>query len=167
MEWETHIPINSDGILLDLEDGSKISGKNGDFEISLEYQKVFNRLSKIDEFKTEPFSISRKCIPDFLLTIKEGDSSKSIILDAKYRASVPAIKEGLRDIHIYRDTIRDSNNKQALFGAFIITPSHVSEANFYYTNEYRSRFKFGGFDLSPGDLDKEKELEDFFLQLSI
>jgi hypothetical protein len=102
--------------------------------------------------------MSKDCYPDIVLKLRRGGSLRTIILDAKYRASRESIHAALCDIHIYRDAIRRDAENSAVHAAFILTPAHHGDSQRYYTEDYREKFAFGGFDLAPRNQTQVGEL---------
>jgi hypothetical protein len=147
VEWKNEIDLPTDNLLLKLKAGSSIQGTLVDSTISLTFQKSYGN-RKPDN---RPFSISKTCIPDFVLQIETGNDRRIIIFDAKYRSSGTSLQDALDDMHVYRDAIRSDTDTSAIHAAFILTPAHAVNANRYYSEEYRDEFFLGGFDLSPGN----------------
>lgn len=143
--WESNISISPSRLLLDLKNGSSLDGVWGSGQISLVFQQKYTKTQDSNGL----FSISKTCIPDIVLTVKTCDEVRTIILDAKYRSSWESIHAALSDIHVYRDAIRTDGDQPAIDAAFILTPAHHAGLDRYYTDDYRSRFHFGGFDLLP------------------
>jgi hypothetical protein len=98
-----------------------------------------------------PSSISRRCIPDVVITINGDTRHRTLVFDAKYRSSAEAILAGFNDMHVYRDAIRETCERSAIDAAFVVTPDHPPSLHQLYQEAYRASFGFGGFDLRPGE----------------
>ena len=114
-------------------------------KITLTFQRVFGKQSD----DAGLFSISKTCIPDVVLEVERGTVRKTIIFDAKYRASRDSIHAALSDMHVYRDAIRKSADEPGIHAAFIVTPAHHADLQRYYNEDYRHEYRFGAYDLSP------------------
>jgi hypothetical protein len=143
--WTHHIKIAEGNLLFSLRAGTCIEGTDGNRTFRLIFQKSYGANCA----DSQAFSISKNCIPDIVLEIDDESRRRVVILDAKYRSSEDSIHSALSDIHVYRDAIRESLTKSAIYAAFILTPAHSAATNRYFTDEYRKAFRFGGFDLSP------------------
>ncbi len=160
-EWKERITSSGRGLLLALPDGSSLVGSRGDIRIILEYQKHFSPHDK----SPAAFSISKECIPDIVLTRQDSTGCRTLVLDVKYRSGIESIHQALFDIHVYRDAIRNSSFQSAVYAAYILTPAHAKEAERYFTDDYRKDFRFGGFDLSPGNTQKGEDLRRALIEL--
>jgi len=120
------------------------------------------------EFWIEPDrrgSFSRIMTPDVAVTREPsapGESSRLIILDAKYRID-EGLNAALNSIHTYRDAlVREAENGEVegiVTAAYLLTP-YVPELGSAYRDtplpgrlfhpEYRSKFRFGAVTLRPG-----------------
>ena len=146
--------LNGRGFVYDIPDYTRMVGKGQDIEVKFVFQRKFNSYS-FDKQCDEFFSISKTLIPDYIIQVKTRHKTKLIILDAKYRTNGQSIHEGLRDIHVYRDALRNGQSLAGAWGAFIITPGHCGGSeSLYFTSEYRDKHKFGCFILKPGGLDQ-------------
>lgn len=154
LSW-TSLSINQSGIICVLPDGIKLRGRGEGIEIELTYQRKFNSIREGVEVNGFG-SISKMLIPDYLLKIKTKSFEKILILDAKYRTSRDSINEALRDIHVYRDAIRESLSLSGAAGAYIITPGCKDDL-IYFKDSYRERYKFGGFIFTLGDGDQSDD----------
>ncbi len=132
-------------LLLNLKGGSKLTATHDDLKVTLTFQRVYGKKSD----GADLFSISKTCIPDIVLELNRNNERRTIIFDAKYRATWDSIHAALSDMHVYRDAIRKSADEPGIHAAFILTPAHQPDLNRYYDDEYRQKYCFGAFDLSP------------------
>lgn len=155
LQWQDDVDILTNDLLLNLVDGSSISGTGEDVSVTVTFQEHYGA-KKVDK---ELFSISRSCKPDIVLEIRFPDSTRTIIFDAKYRSSLESIHAGLSDMHVYKDAIRKrSDNTPGIHAVYILTPGHHALADRYYTTEYRHEHDFGAFDLSPRSVEQVTSL---------
>lgn len=147
--WKSSITIRQSNLLLTLPNGSRIEGNVADRYFCLTFQKGYGSRQP----RSQTYSITKTCVPDFVLECRQGVARRLIIFDAKYRASVESIHSALSDIHVYRDAIREPSGQSAIHAAFILTPAHDPQVDRYYCDKYRQEFLFGGFDLAPRNLD--------------
>lgn len=152
--WTDNASVSAGNILMELKNGSRVVGRSDNVRVSVIFQQSYSSRPA----KNGLFSISKKCIPDIVLNVEEGDLFRTIIFDAKYRSGESSIHAALSDMHVYRDAIRNTGDQRAVESAFILTPAHDSKAARFYTEEYRQRHSFGAFDLSPRDVAQFEEL---------
>lgn len=147
IEWKTKVSLVPGKLLLDLKNGASLQGVHHGANISLTFQQKYSQ----KQIGNDPYSISKTCIPDFVLKVEDEHERRIVVFDAKYRSASDSIQAALDDMHVYRDAIRGDVNTSAIHAAFILTPSHSQEMTRYYSSEYRAQFQFGGFDLAPGN----------------
>jgi hypothetical protein len=59
------------------------------------------------EHETEKmWSVSRERVPDIVLTVREPDTMRFVVLDAKYRAARANVLEAMESAHVYQDSLR-------------------------------------------------------------
>ena len=98
-EWKSAGPTDSDR--------RRCIGSRGDrHRITLHLQRTFRKTRGDQE--TEGWSISRKFIPDLVLTSESADGpTRFVVLDAKYRAAESGILSGMTEsVHLYADALR-------------------------------------------------------------
>lgn len=159
--FATDITITPGQLLLHLKSGSKLTATHNDLKVTLTFQRAYGKKNN----RAELFSISKTCIPDIVLEIDRGNERRTIIFDAKYRATWDSMHAALSDMHVYRDAIRNSADDSGIHAAFIVTPAHQPELDRYYTDEYRQQYHFGAFDLSPRHQEQMKVLVEAILRL--
>jgi len=92
----------------------------------------------------------------------EGDQTRTIILDPKYRVRSDAIKSALGDMHKYKDALVDENQNKLVKAAYILIPNVPSEIDIqerYLSMEYKSKHGFGVCVLRPGEQGGLEEIE--------
>jgi len=83
--------------------------------------------------------------------------SRLVILDPKYRVSPSRVREGLGDMHRYRDAIISGLSADGFIdpepvaGAFVLCPDDAPEVCRFFKQGYRKRFGFGGIVMKPGE----------------
>ena len=155
--WKPAIEIEPGELLLQLKNGSALHGSYGEKSFSVVFQQKYDfRSPDADGL----FSISKNCIPDIVLTIRQAGRTQTIVFDAKYRAGKDSIHAALSDIHVYRDAIRTAADRSGVEAAFILTPAHAAQVHRYYEHAYRREFRFGGLDLSPRNARQKEALAD-------
>jgi len=147
MEWSAVGGTQSPGLFAEIPDGTTLLGHRGDDEVALTFQQTYRYAPK---HAPDPFSISTEFRPDFVLSVRRGTEQRLVIFDAKYRASDFSIKEALRDMHVYRDAIRSAPAQSAVDAAFILVPDFGPGMSRFFDVDYRERYRFGGFRLTPG-----------------
>jgi hypothetical protein len=87
--------------------------------------------------------LSEKRTPDFVIgvTDNEGTPISWMVLDAKFRTSASSVRDSLKQIHIYRDSLRWNDIKPA--GAYAIIPKVRDGAALYASDDYREKHNFG------------------------
>jgi len=98
-EWKSAGPTDSDR-------RRRIDSRGDGHHITLHLQRTFRKTRGDQE--TEGWSISRKFIPDLVLTSKSADGpTRFVVLDAKYRAAESGILSGMTEsVHLYADALR-------------------------------------------------------------
>lgn len=79
------------------------------------------------------YSISKERRPDLVVTYKDGEISRFLVLDAKYSVSRESVLSAMEAAHIYRDCLRWDDTRAV--GAVLLTPapggaSWLEEADF-------------------------------------
>ncbi|MGQ9369600.1 nuclease domain-containing protein [Azospirillum sp. ST 5-10] len=107
--------------------------------VRLLYQQTFAAYSgKAREWH----SLTGEFRPDYVIAFEqEGACAGWLILDAKFRASRPAVHDALRDLHVYRDALRRRGRNAD--GAYIIVPALHSDAEAYAASRYVAEHRFG------------------------
>jgi len=155
LQWRFSKCANDSGLLLDIRDGCYVEALAGDTRLRLTFQQTFSSYSPAHEERDKPYSISGERRPDLILSARSSDRHAMIVLDAKYRCTRSAIHSALADMHVYRDSLRVSGQGDKLLAAYILTPAHdESRAGVYYAENYRRKYRTGGFDLAPGRTDQ-------------
>ncbi len=147
MKWSSFGGTHPTGLLCAIPDGSTVLGCSGDCDISLTFQQTYRHTPN---HAPDPFSISTEFRPDFVLSVRRGTEQRLVIFDAKYRSSDFSIKEALRDMHVYRDAIRSEPTRSAVDAAFILVPDFRPGMSRFFDVDYRQKYEFGGFRLTPG-----------------
>lgn len=147
------------GFVFNFENNTTVVGKNDDLQVVLTYQREYRSYSPVDKQMDDYRSISKAFRPDFTLSVNRAGSKKLIIYDAKYRASRESIHEALREIHIYRDAIRNPVMEVQAEAVFIITPGAADDAAVYFKADYRHKFRFGGYVLSLQENSQREQLK--------
>lgn len=113
--------------------------------LRLQYQRTFHswtERSSLESSVRSCTSLTAERRPDFILcVIREGTPERWLVLDAKYRSSRTAVLEGLRDVHVYRDSLRWEGMSPA--GAFVIVPALHADAKVFSEQTYLERHQFG------------------------
>ena len=78
--WKSNIAITPGKLLLNMKNGSSLTGSHGDCQISVVFQQTYRK----DQDQNGLSSISKTCIPDIVLTIEKAGTIRTIIFDAKY-----------------------------------------------------------------------------------
>jgi len=87
--------------------------------------------------------------PDFVLAdyAPDGALERWMLLDAKYRTDSEAIREALRDMHVYRDSLRwrcpVTGKLQPCSAGYLLVPHVAGSCRRYATPDYRKRWSFG------------------------
>ena len=79
--------ITPSQLLLNLKGGSKLTATHDDLKVTLTFQRVYGKKSD----GADLFSISKTCIPDIVLELDRNNERRTIIFDAKYRATWDSI----------------------------------------------------------------------------
>jgi hypothetical protein len=74
-------------------------------QLELYFQAVFPSGSA-GSVKRIGWSISRERRPDILLVLRDGDSCRSMVLDAKWRSGRDNVLQAMESAHIYHDALR-------------------------------------------------------------
>jgi hypothetical protein len=87
--------------------------------MALFYQRRYSKTPSYDGTKT----LAIDAIPDISIvgTASYGSSVKIVVLDPKYRIGA-SLDDGLRDLHVYRDAIMDSDSARVVIGAVALAP---------------------------------------------
>jgi len=153
-------------LLLGIRNGCFMEGSIGKASVRFTFQQTFPSYRPSHDVGSSAYSVSGERRPDMVLTVRDGNRTLLIILDAKYRCSRSGIHAALGDMHLYRDSLRISGGGPKPSVAFIVTPSHDAEgAGVYYGNEYRRTHGLGGFDLAPGKDHQAEALASFLSSL--
>jgi hypothetical protein len=74
-----------------------------------------------------------------------------VLLDARYRTARSSIHEALRDMHIYRDSLRwrcpVSSRIAVCEGGYLLVPRVADDCLEYADSAYRHRWQFGLFEI--------------------
>jgi len=95
------------------------------------------------------FTISQERRPDFVLVdyVAGGALKRWTLLDAKYRTARSSIHEGLKDLHVYRDSLRWSCPVTGLLkeceGAFLLVPAIANDCQEYAEPTYHELWQLG------------------------
>lgn len=161
IEWQRTKGVSSNELYLNLTAELALRAKVGPNQhLTLSFQECYPARFRENGW---PASISRECNPDIVLTYERPSGRKILILDAKYRSAVDSIQAGLDDMHVYRDAIRTADGEPAIAAAFILTPTHDTAAQRFYSPEYRNRHRFGAFDLAPRNPEHQASLAEYLL----
>jgi hypothetical protein len=148
-QWRSSVGPVEGSLFADLPNGCHIEGKFQDLRVRLTYQPTFLAYRPSYDNGTLPYSISGERRPDLVLSIDNGSKTVMVVLDAKYRSRREGIHEALADMHVYRDSLKVSGGGAKLLAAYILTPAHDADTAVYFTDQYRQRYRIGGFDLAP------------------
>jgi hypothetical protein len=98
-------------------------------------------------------SLSAVGVPDYVLVLqRDGNPVGWIILDAKYRSGSQSVRDGLSDVHRYRDALRVRGAKAE--AAFIVVPNLQPKAELFGSSQYVAAHRFGALNVySEGWLD--------------
>jgi len=159
-----------DGPVLRMPEGASVQFDGG---ITVTWQRTFRSIgSSWDTSSGSRFqSYGVETRPDIVIELEgegarpdegcpgEGEpgGSRLIILDPKYRVSGSGVRQGLGDMHKYRDAIVGGvsvdgiSDPEPVVGAFILCPDAAPDVARYFDSKYRERFGFGGVLLKPGE----------------
>ena len=128
-------------------DRRSVVGRRGDgHRVTLHLQKTFYRTNGMQ--KDEPWSVSRECRPDLVLTSETRDgATRFIVLDAKYRTGEQNILRGMSEsVHLYHDAIRWGSRRPDL--ALLLVPN-ADEAEWLTREDYVDQYHIGVTALRP------------------
>ena len=97
----------------------------------------------------EAIAASAQRRPDFVLAdyLPDGTLKGWLLLDAKYRTSKDSIHEALKDMHVYRDSLRlrcqVTGRPVPCEAGYLLVPSVATACQEYAESAYRGRWKFG------------------------
>ena len=148
-EKKGSIKITPDNVIVDLQNGFGLAFKRQFKEYWLQSDRIG--------------SYSRVMEPDISLITSKSElkPAKLIVFDAKYRIK-SALNDAISSIHMYRDAIVEGsvNEPSAIVaGAYILSPhkpfwnddwEKTKMPGRLFHPKYRSQFKFGAANLSPG-----------------
>lgn len=88
-------------------------------ELTMTYQRRFTSVADPEGCRT----LLIEAVPDVVLSkrLSGGEASAIVILDPKYRSG-PALMEGVRDLHVYRDSILNSGSTRLTAAAAVLAP---------------------------------------------
>lgn len=95
-------------------------------------------------------SLSAVGVPDYVLVLRKGINPVGwIILDAKYRSGGQSVKDGLSDVHRYRDALRVRGLRAE--SGYIIVPNLQPNAELFGSAGYLAAHSFGALNVYADD----------------
>ncbi len=93
-------------------------------DLNLSYQRRIGRTPSVDGSRTTLID----AIPDVTIArlSPSGACVGMVVLDPKYRAG-SSLRDGVRDLHVYRDAIIDADGKRLVRGAAALAPRPASD----------------------------------------
>ena len=120
------------------------AGPKGQF-LELHYQPWFSS-ARAPPDNRRFSSLSAVGVPDYILVLRQGSNPVGwIILDAKYRSGSQSVRDGLSDVHRYRDSLRVRSIKAA--AGYIIVPNLQPRAELFGSAEYLAAYGFGALNV--------------------
>jgi hypothetical protein len=94
-------------------------------------------------------SVTHQVRPDICLVAGE----RVLVLDSKYRVGHDGLREGLGDLHRYRDAIVGSDGARAVVGGYVLIPAAPLQASDRRVAEagFRERWGIGAIVATPGE----------------
>jgi hypothetical protein len=120
------------------------AGPEGQF-LELHYQPWFSS-ARAPPDNRRFSSLSAVGVPDYVLVLRHGSNPVGwMILDAKYRSGSQSVRDGLSDVHRYRDALRIRSLKAE--AGYIIVPNLQPNAELFGSAEYLAAHNFGALNL--------------------
>jgi hypothetical protein len=124
------------------------AGPEGQF-LELHYQPWFSS-ARAPPDNRRFTSLSAVAVPDYVLVLRQGSNPIGwIILDAKYRSGSQSVRDGLSDVHRYRDALRVRGLKAE--AGYIIVPNLQPKAELFGSAEYLAAYRFGALNVYAGE----------------
>ena len=131
-EFDWHLdtaPVSADMML---------TGSSGSRRLTLYSQLVCPSLEAKNRYGYA--SISRERRPDLVFEFSDGDTTRFVCLDAKYRTSRSGVLEAMASAHIYRDSVKCAGSGPEF--SLLLLP-HCKEIGQMSALEYIDRYKTG------------------------